>query len=66
MHPPGTTGTAPAVSQVRRRHDVSVISAPVFDHRRRQAMMVLSQIGRAHTDAEITKRARSLVALTMR
>jgi DNA-binding IclR family transcriptional regulator len=46
----------------RQRHDVSVISAPVYDHHRRQAMVVSLQIGRALTDAEITKRARGLVA----
>src|SRR6478735_4653229 len=46
----------------RQRHDVSVISAPVYDHHRRQAMVVSLQIGRALTDTEITKRARSLVA----
>jgi DNA-binding IclR family transcriptional regulator len=44
----------------RARHDISVISAPVFDHHRRQAMVVSLQIGRALTDAEITKRARGL------
>jgi DNA-binding IclR family transcriptional regulator len=46
----------------RQRHDVSVISAPVYDHHRRQAMVVSLQIGRALTDAEITKRARGLMA----
>jgi DNA-binding IclR family transcriptional regulator len=46
----------------RQRHDVSVISAPVYDHHRRQAMVVSLQIGRALTDAEIVKRARGLVA----
>jgi DNA-binding IclR family transcriptional regulator len=46
----------------RQRHDVSVISAPVYDHHRRQAMVVSLQIGRALTDAEISKRARGLVA----
>ena len=46
----------------RQRQDISVISAPVFDHRRRQAMVVSLQIGRALTDAEIIKRARGLVA----
>ncbi|WP_137146656.1 IclR family transcriptional regulator [Mycolicibacterium sp. CR10] len=49
-------------STARQRHDISVISAPVFDHHRRQAMVVSLQIGRALTDAEITKRARGLVA----
>jgi len=46
----------------RQRHDVSVISAPVYDHHRRQAMVVSLQIGRALTDAEISKQARGLVA----
>ena len=44
--------------QTRQRHDISVISAPVFDHHRRQAMVVSLQIGRALTDAEIAKHAR--------
>ncbi len=46
----------------RQRHDISVISAPVFDHHRRQAMVVSLQIGRALTDAEIARRARGLIA----
>ncbi|CAN5822441.1 helix-turn-helix domain-containing protein [soil metagenome] len=46
----------------RQRHDVSVISAPVFDHHRRQAMVVSLQIGRALTDSEISRRARGLIA----
>ena len=50
----------PAGSRVR--HDISVISAPVFDHHQRQAMVVSLQIGRALTDAEIAKRARALTA----
>jgi DNA-binding IclR family transcriptional regulator len=45
----------------RQRHDVSVISAPVYDHHRRQAMVVSLQIGRALSDAEITKCARGLM-----
>ena len=44
----------------RQRHDVSVISAPVFDHHRRQAMVVSLQIGRSLSDAEITRCARDL------
>jgi hypothetical protein len=44
----------------RQRHEVSVISAPVFDHHRRQAMVVSLQIGRALSDAEITRCARGL------
>ncbi len=46
----------------RHRHDISVISAPVFDHHQRQAMVVSLQIGRALTDSEIAKRARALTA----
>lgn len=46
----------------RQRHDISVISAPVFDHHQRQAMVVSLQIGRSLTDAEIGKRARGLMA----
>jgi DNA-binding IclR family transcriptional regulator len=44
------------------RHDVSVISAPVYDHHQRQVMVVSLHVGRALTDSEITKRARSVVA----
>jgi DNA-binding IclR family transcriptional regulator len=46
----------------RQRHDVSVISAPVYDHRHQQAMVVSLQIGRALTDSEIAKHARGLLA----
>lgn len=46
----------------RQCHDVSVISAPVYDHHRRQAMVVSLQIGRAMTDAEIVKQSRALVS----
>jgi DNA-binding IclR family transcriptional regulator len=46
----------------RQRHDVSVISAPVYDHHHRQAMVVSLQIGRALTDSEIAKHAKGLVA----
>jgi predicted secreted protein len=45
----------------RQRHDVSVISAPVYDHHRRQAMVVSLQIGRALSDGEITRCARGLM-----
>ncbi|HKV21741.1 MAG TPA: helix-turn-helix domain-containing protein [Mycobacterium sp.] len=52
------------------RFDISVISAPVFDHHHRQAMVVSLQIGRALTDAEIVRHARALTvtadALTSR
>lgn len=46
----------------RRRHDISVISAPVYDHYRRQVMVASMHIGKALTDNEITERARALVA----
>jgi DNA-binding IclR family transcriptional regulator len=46
----------------RQRHDVNVISAPIFDHHGRQAMVVSLHIGRALTDAEIARNARGLVA----
>ncbi|MGB0962808.1 MAG: IclR family transcriptional regulator [Mycobacterium sp.] len=44
------------------RSDISVISAPVFDHHRRQAMVVSLQIGRALTDGEISRHADGLMA----
>ncbi|QRY52019.1 IclR family transcriptional regulator [Mycolicibacterium septicum] len=43
-------------------HDISVISAPVFDHYQRQIMAVSLHIGTALTDKEISDRARALVA----
>jgi DNA-binding IclR family transcriptional regulator len=46
----------------RKRHDISVISAPVYDHHQRQVMVLSLHIGRGLTDAEITERARALVA----
>lgn len=46
----------------RGRHDISVISAPVFDHHRRQVMVASLQIGRALTDNEISKYAKGLMA----
>ena len=51
-----------AGSGTRQRHDISIISAPVYDHHQRQAMVVSLQIGRALTDAEITKRAHGLIS----
>jgi DNA-binding IclR family transcriptional regulator len=48
-------------ASARQRHDVSVISAPVYDHHRRQAMVVSLQIGRALSDGEITRCARGLM-----
>ncbi|MFV8049152.1 IclR family transcriptional regulator [Mycobacterium sp. 48b] len=46
----------------RNPHDISVISAPVFDHYQRQVMAASLHIGTALTDREITDRARALVA----
>lgn len=48
-------------SQSRKRIDISVISAPVFDHYRRQVMVTSMHIGKALTDNEITVRARAVV-----
>ena len=48
-------------SGARQRHDISVISAPVFDYHQRQVMVVSLQIGRSLTDTEIVKQARGLV-----
>lgn len=45
----------------RKRHDISVISAPIFDHHQRQVMVASLHVGRALTDAEITKRAKDLM-----
>ena len=49
-------------SGARQRHDISVISAPVYDHHQRQAMVASLQIGEGLIDTEITERARALVA----
>jgi DNA-binding IclR family transcriptional regulator len=46
----------------RRKHDISVISAPVYDHHRRQTMVVSLRIGRALTDAEIARHAKGVMA----
>lgn len=46
----------------RTRHDISVIAAPVFDHHRRQVMVVSLQIGHALTDSEITERAHEVMS----
>jgi DNA-binding IclR family transcriptional regulator len=50
------TGSGP-----RKRHDISVISAPVYDHYQRQVMVASMHIGKPLTDNEITDRARALV-----
>jgi DNA-binding IclR family transcriptional regulator len=49
-------------SSARQRHDISVISAPVFDHHRRQAMVVSLQLARTMTDTEITRHSRGVLA----
>jgi hypothetical protein len=49
-------------SRGRTRHDISVISAPVFDHYQRQVMVASMHIGKSLTDNEIAERARALVA----
>jgi DNA-binding IclR family transcriptional regulator len=46
----------------RKPHDISVISAPVFDHYQRQVMVTSLHIGKALTDREITECAHALVA----
>ena len=46
----------------RKRHDISVISAPVYDHYQRQVMVTSMHIGKSLTDNEIVERAGALVA----
>ncbi|MEZ0051180.1 DNA-binding IclR family transcriptional regulator [Mycobacterium sp. MAA66] len=46
----------------RQRHDISVITAPVYDHHQHQVMTVSLHVGTALTDAEITRQARLLVS----
>jgi DNA-binding IclR family transcriptional regulator len=46
----------------RQRTDISVISAPVYDHHRKQVMVASLHVGAPLTDAEITRRAKDLVA----
>ncbi|WP_101951745.1 IclR family transcriptional regulator [Mycobacterium sp. 3519A] len=45
----------------RARHDISVISAPVFDHFQRQVMVASMHIGKPLTDNEIGEHAGALV-----
>ncbi len=52
----------PSEADPHTRHDISVIAAPVFDHHRRQVMVVSLQVGHALTDREITQRARAVMA----
>ena len=44
------------------RSDISVISAPVYDHYQRQVMVASMHIGKSLTDNEIVERARAVVA----
>jgi DNA-binding IclR family transcriptional regulator len=44
------------------RSDISVISAPVYDHYQRQVMVASMHIGKPLTDHEISERARAVVA----
>jgi DNA-binding IclR family transcriptional regulator len=44
------------------RSDISVISAPVYDHYQRQVMVASMHIGKSLTDNEIVERARALIA----
>jgi len=46
----------------RKPHDISVISAPVFDHYQRQVMVTSLHIGKALTDREVSECANVLVA----
>jgi DNA-binding IclR family transcriptional regulator len=46
----------------RKPHDISVISAPVFDHYQRQVMVTSLHLGKALSDREITECAHALVA----
>ncbi|BBY56333.1 helix-turn-helix domain-containing protein [Mycobacterium koreense] len=48
-------------SDGRSRHDISVISAPVYDHRQRPVMVVSLHVERALTDGEIATWARGLL-----
>lgn len=55
-------GENQAAGPGRQRHNISVVSAPVFDHHHRQVMVASLQVGRPLTDAEIAERARGLVS----
>ncbi len=52
----------PEDAPTRKRVDISVISAPVYDHYRRQVMVASMHIGKSLTDNEITEQARAVVA----
>jgi DNA-binding IclR family transcriptional regulator len=51
-----------SAGDARQRHAVSVISAPVYDHHQRQAMVVSLHVGRSLSATEIARRARRLVS----
>lgn len=51
-----------AGSTARQRTDVSVISAPVYDHHHRQVMVASLHVGTALTDTEINRWAKDLMA----
>jgi hypothetical protein len=61
-------GTGQQTRDVRSRNgksarsDLSVISAPVYDHYQRQVMVASMHVGRSLTDNEIGERARAVVA----
>ncbi|MGV0852259.1 IclR family transcriptional regulator [Mycolicibacterium phlei] len=47
--------------RAEERHDISVISAPVYDHYQRQVMVASMHIGTSLTDHEIIERAQAVV-----
>jgi DNA-binding IclR family transcriptional regulator len=49
------------IGPANQRHDISVISAPVYDQHQRQVMVASLQVSKALSDAEITERAHALV-----
>jgi DNA-binding IclR family transcriptional regulator len=49
-------------AESRQRHDISVISAPVYDHHQRQAMVMSLHIGTRLSTTDIARRARRVVA----
>ncbi len=50
------------MSRMNRRHEVSVISAPVYDHHRRQVMVFSLTTGRVLSAAELTRYTRAAMA----
>jgi DNA-binding IclR family transcriptional regulator len=49
-------------AEPRQRHDISVISAPVFDQHRRQVMVLSLHVGSPLSATDIARRARRVVA----